>query len=309
VVGYTSTTLPGGAGNLFAPAFINSNSFVGVLSEVDSAETSTLTVSGDLEADAFNESVDVDGVSKGYPLYYVEVLNDTNDTDGIDTEGLIIDVVSNTASTLLVAAETADLGIQGDESIAVRKHLTLGDIFSGSTGLSAYTDSIAIYNEDGPGTVVSHLPDGDGGFVLSSDFVTVSTDAPVYPGTGIVINNPDDVTITPCGTVKETDTQVVLYGGSVVNVVGVLSPISSYDVDADGRLNEALADYTDACNIYSQDGTLVPTLGFLDDGENGFVSSADFVTPVSPSIDGTSQPIVITAGVGTVYKISGVSID
>ena len=43
------------------------------------------------------------------------------------------------------------------------------------------------------------------------------------------------------GVVKETDTQVVIYGNSAVNVVGTMKPFSEVDLAEDGRLNEALA--------------------------------------------------------------------
>ena len=310
-VGYTSTTLPVGAGNIFAPAFVNADDVVGTAVGVAAGATSTITVSATLSAGAFDESVDVAFVSKGYPKYYLEVLNDTNGADGIDTEGLILDVVSNTVSGVVVGADTSALGVQGDENIAIRKHMTLSDVFSGSTGLIGFTDAITIYNEDGPGTSVGHLPDGAGGFVLAADFATITSDAPVYPGTGFVINNVSPVTITPTGAVKLTDTQVVIYGGSVVNLVSAMKPLALVDLGADGRLNDALAVFTDVGTSYTTDGTLVPAVpagapgaGFLNNGL-GFVSATDFATPVIVEVDGTSEAIVVSASAGTVYKASG----
>ena len=311
VVGYTTTTLPAGAGNLFAPAFVNNNSFMGVLTGAAAGPDSTLTLSGTMTAAAFNESSDVAGVSKGYPLYYLEVLNDTNASDSIDTEGLIIDIVSNSTSGVVVAADTSTLGIQGDEQIAIRKHLTLGDVFSGSTGLTSFTDAITIYNEDGPGTAVTHVPDGAGGFLLNSDFVTGSTDAPIYPGTGLAIANVALLTIVPTGVVKESDTQVAIYGNSVVNIISVLKPISNVVLSSDGRLNEAMEDFTDVVTQYSSDGSLLPVVpsgasqpGFVDDGSGGFLSS-DFSTPVSVTVDGSSEAFAVGSTGDRVYKISG----
>jgi len=311
-VGYTSTTLPVGAGNIFAPAFVHADDVVSAATGVTAGATSTITVSATLSAGAFDESVDVAFVSKGYPKYYLEVLNDTNGGDSIDTEGLILDIVSNTASDVVVGADTSALGLQGDENIAIRMHMTLSDIFSGSTGLIGFTDAVTIYNEDGPGTQVGHLPDGAGGFVLAADFTTITSDAPVYPGTGFVINNVSPVTITPTGTVKLTDTQVVIYGGSVVNLVSAMKPLTLVDLGADGRLNDALAAFTDVGTSYTTDGTLVPAVpsgapgaGFLDNGAGGFVSAIDFFTPVTVGVDGTSGAIVVSASAGTVYKASG----
>jgi hypothetical protein len=254
-------------------------------------------------AAAFNESSDVAGVSKGYPLYYLEVLNDTNASDSIDTEGLIIDIVSNSTSGVVVAADTSTLGIQGDENVVIRRHLTLSDIFTGSTGLGTFEPVVTIYNEDGPGSAVDHLPDGSGGFVLASDFTTVTSDVPVYPGTGFVITNSTPVTIIPRGVVKETDTQVVVYGGSV-NIVSALKPVGSVNMSSDGRLNDALDDFNDVATTYTTDGTLTGDIDFVDDGAGGFLET-DFVTPTVVAVDGTSQPIVIVPIGGTVYKASG----
>ncbi len=315
VVGYTSTTLAGGAGNIFAPAFINSNSLAGVFLGVTSSANSVFTVSG-LSGGEFDRSTSVAGVSKGYPLYYVEILNDTDVSDSIDTVGLIVDIVSNTGTSIVVAADADAQGLNGDEQFVIRKHVTLSSLFAGSTGLAAFTDLITIYNEDGPGTAVSHLPDGSGGFVLGADFATISSDAPIYPGTGFVINNVGAVTIVPTGTVKESDTQVAIYGGSVVNIISSIKPLPSVDMSADGRLNEALSDFTDIASSYSNDGSLIPVTpdgalgpGVLDDGAGGFVSAADFVTPVSVVIDGTSDAMVVNAGNDSVYKVKGVVIS
>ena len=125
------------------------------------------------------------GFQKVIPLYYVEILNDTNSGDGVDTEGLIVDIVSNSASSVVVAADADALGLEGDEQIAIRKHLTIGDVFDGAVGLPPFGSPVTIFNEDGPGTAISHVSNGSGGFVLTSDFTTISTDAPVYPGTDL----------------------------------------------------------------------------------------------------------------------------
>jgi hypothetical protein len=307
VVGYTSTTLPAGAGNLYAPAFVNEDSFVGTLDGVTVGSTSVLTLSSSVDPGSFDDQDASAGppATKAYPLYYVEVLNDTS-PDGLDTEGLVLDVVSNDANSVTVAADASSLGIQGDEQIAIRKHLTLGDVFSGSSGLTGFADVITIYNEDGAGTAVSHNPDGSGGFFLGNGFFdTETTNAPVYPGTGFVLNAVGEVTIVPTGVVKETPTQVSVFGGSVVNIVAVMKPVTSVSLSSDGALNDAIADFSDVAATYRTDGSLTADVAFNDTGSSFVVANGFFDTPTDPSVDGTFQPVVINALSDTVYKVSG----
>ena len=303
VVGFTTSSLTGGTGNIYAPAFVNAASATGSLTSATSGATSTLATDASLADSAFNETTSAAGVSKGYPRYYVEITNDTNSGDGIDTEGLIIDIVSNTTSDLVVGADASALGVQGDETFVVREHVTLGKLFEGATGLPGYSNPITIYNEDGPGTAVTHLSNGAGSFVLNSDFVTDSTNAPIYPGTGVVINNPGNISITASGTVKESPTQVVVYGGSVVNILSTMQPKSS--VSLGSELHDGLGAYADVCTTYTTDGSLSAEGSFLTTGSGSFVSNIDFVTPVTPSLDGTSEALVINAATGTAVKLAG----
>lgn len=305
VVGYTTSSLAGGSGNIYAPAFVNSASATGSLTSATSGATSTLATDASLSENALNETTSVTGASKGYPRYYVEITNDTNSSDSLDTTGLIIDIVSNTASNVVVGANVSTLGLQGDESFVIREHVTLGSLFAGATGVPGYTNPITIYNEDGAGTAVTHLPDGVGGFVLNSDFVTVSTDAPIYPGTGIVINNPNAVGITATGSVKESPTQVVVYGGSVVNILSSMQPKSS--VALGDELHSSLGAYADVVTPYSTDGTLSAQASFLTTG-TGFVLNSDFVTATNPTVDGTSQAFVVNAASGTTVTLAGNSL-
>jgi hypothetical protein len=303
VVGYTTSTLAGGAGNIYAPAFVNSPSLSGTLASVSGT---SVTISGaSMATNEYAETSDVAFVSKGYPQYYLEVTNDTNASDGLDTEGAIIDIVSNTGTDLVLASDASVLGVQGDESVVIRRHVTLGSTLGSATGLLAYATPITIYNEDGPGTSFTHIPDGAGGFLSGADFATNTSDAPIYPGTGVVINNSSSVSVTATGTVKESATQVQIYGGSNVNVISFLTPVQSHDYATDGQLQAALADYTDVVTHYTTDGTLAPAASSLDDGFSGFVSAVDFFTPMASTVDGTSEAVVINAASASVFKISG----
>lgn len=297
VVGYVSTVLPGGVGSIFAPSFVNADSVAGTIESVISSPTdSTFTISG-LTANQYN-------TGSTFPTHYLEILNDTNSSDGLDTEGVILDIVSNTTSSVVVAADTSSLGIQGDEQFAIRKHLTLGDIFEGSTGLVAFGTPITIYNGLFAGSIETYLPDGSGGFV-EDDFVTSATDAVVYPGTGIVVINSADVTILVTGTVKETPTQVSLYANQV-NIVSALKPLSTFDLTSDGSLDSAFVAFSDPITQYTS-GTLSPDNTVLTDGSGG-VLEQDFVTPGTLVLNDPSAAIVAAPIGDRVYKTSGISI-
>ncbi len=287
VVGYTSTTLPAG-NSLFAPAFVNPTSAAGVLSGVSAGETSSLTVSG-LSSGAFDEGAN-------FPLYYVEILNDTNLSDSIDTEGLILDIISNTESSVTVGADVSGLGLVGDEQYVIRKHLTLTDLTDGATGLSNF-DGATIYNASAPGSVDSYLYNGgvwqefDGAFVDRPNVV-------IYPGTGFVFSLQGSVTLVVDGEVKETATQVPLYANQP-NFVGVMKPLANFDMDSDGAVQDALVNF-EGLTTY-QDGNLAPTsvLVYNDDIVDGSLQ------PTSLVVDGTKDSLVISVQTSKVYKVSG----
>lgn len=138
------------------------------------------------------------------------------------------------------------------------------------------------------------------------DFVTPA-DPVIYPGTGFVINNPNDVTLVTTGNVKETDTQVPIRGGSAVNIVTPMKPVSAFDMSSDGRAVEAFEAYSSVFTQYSF-GDLIPHNAVLLNLDGNFVKGSDFVTPASLIVDGTAEGIVINTIHDTVYKASGMVI-
>lgn len=153
VVGFSVTVLPGGVGSIFAPAFVHNNTYEGVLQGATPGTSSVLALTG-LEAGLLNENPD-------FPAYYLEVLNDTNASDGFDTEGLILDIISNTSDSITIAHDSSAFGVQGNEAIAIRKHVTLSDVFKGSTGLTPYTDPVTIYDAPNGVPVPSYVPNAN----------------------------------------------------------------------------------------------------------------------------------------------------
>jgi len=290
VVGYTSTTLPAGVGSVYAPAFVNADAAAGVLS---AAASTTVTVSS-IVAGAYDEGAT-------FPAYYLEILDDTNGADGFDTEGLILDVVSNTGTVVTLASDAVALGVQGDEQYRIRKHLTIADLTAGATGF-AFFDAVSLYNASSIGSIDSYFFDGAGGWFDGG--VNYYNDAVIYPGTGVVFNTQGAVTLTATGSVKETATQVPLYAGEV-NIVGVMKPVVAFDVESDGEISSALSLF-DGLTQYEA-GTLavanVALLGFAD------LLTSDGTTLSPVVIDGTNEAMVLSVSSSSVYKASGTTVN
>lgn len=204
-------------------------------------------------------------------LHYLEILNDTNGADGVDTEGLVLDIASNTDTSITIVGDLT--GVNGDEAVLVRKHVTLVELFPDATGFSAGgTDSLTLYTESGPITYIYFMGD----FFLSG-VGTPSNDVVVYPGTSVVLNTSGSVTFTTYGSVKVTPTQVPIYGG-VVNLVGYIQPVGPIDITgADYTAGfdtgtAALTTYVNNAGVFSPTGTYIAFQGDLYDG-GGLVGS------------------------------------
>jgi hypothetical protein len=164
--------------------------------------------------------------------HYIEILSGVH-------AGLVLDIVSNTATTLTVEGNTAALpanpvsGLLGTESYCIRKHATLREVLPGGGGLSI-SDSVTVYNSDNTSTFVSW----DGSIWEDALSGEDRGSLPIYPGQGFVVNHRSDtpVTLTVGGGavsyVKSGDTKVPLYVSSnptraLRNMVGAVNPLVS----------------------------------------------------------------------------------
>ena len=244
-VGYRTDTIP--AGNTpYAPSFVHEDAYAGQMSAlVESAGNTTVTIlNGAMTADAFNEGAT-------FPAYYLEITEPGSD------QGYVFDVISNTADEVVVAGLlSSGFFLSGDETIAIRKHLTLGDIFDGAKGLSP-ADSIKLFNDDG--ATSQFFWDGA---QWTADFVNDDSVLPIYPGTGFMATFSSSVTITITGTVKTTDTKVPLYAG-VINFISALAPS---DTTVDGLNATASLDLSESIKVFSQDGSLAVSAEYFYDG-------------------------------------------
>jgi hypothetical protein len=235
-VGYRSTALP--SGNIpFAPSFVHAVSYTAQAGGIaENADSSTVTlIDGAMPVGVYDESA-------MYPVYYLEI------TEAGSDQGYVFDVISNTATTVTVAGLlTSDFSLGGDESVAIRKHMTIGDVFQGAA-IKAYADSVKFFNEDGSDSLFFW-----DGLMWTPDFVENHSDRPVYPGHGFMVTLAAPVDLTITGAVKTTATKVPVYAG-VINFIASLAP-------ADSSLGElgfvsVLQAYADSVKTFSQDGML-----------------------------------------------------
>lgn len=253
--------------NPCAPVFVHPDSFVGNMggiSEDGAQGRSAITLaSGSLTPGAFNEG-------QRYPLYYVEVIQPGS------SQGFVFDVISNTANTVVVdGLLTTDFSLAGTEQIALRKHVTLADVFAQtSPAIAAYADSVKFFNPDG--TTTSYFWDGT---KWTSDFTVDDSNKPVYPGSGFLTVFGQAVQVTSIGTVKTTPTKVPVYSTALNFVAGVI-PVDT----TVGALNlvPTLAPYSENIKVFNQDGTLSEKASYFTDGT---MMTKDFTT------NGNSDPI------------------
>ena len=242
----------------------------------------------------------------GFNLHYVEIL-----TSGAQ-EGAILDVVSNTANTVIVKGT-----VTGTPTYCIRRHATLGTIFTESSVLEAYSDSITTYNSDN--TLSSYYATGINGEWFADDFSTPANDAIIYPGQGFIIASTNAVTLTLGGGavsyVKTGPTQIPIYQGQT-NFVGLINPLVatsptdplvfpdpliSTPTTAGGYVTlgsfglgtSGLDEYADSITLFTQGGDLNPSGSFYLVGTD--VVGDDFSTLANDTLLRNGNAFVVAA--------------
>ncbi len=197
-VGFITLTVKGttaNAGNdalsVLGLGMVNPVEFQG---QVSSVTGSTLNFTG----------TPLTGLTYG-PAYYVEVVQ-----TGSSLEGAAVDIVSNTASTIVLAQP---LTLAANESIVVRKHQTVTDVFGADTTLKlGTTDAVVVFDAS----------------TQSSTFYNYSTRSKTWSGGSGVIG-PDegvlvisktaaDASIKLVGSVRTNRASLSVFQG--LNVIG-----------------------------------------------------------------------------------------
>jgi hypothetical protein len=205
VIGYYKIDVPTGK-SMWNCAFVTKKEFQGAAtSSAPSGGNTEITQTGATwTAGAFN-------------LHYVELLSGSS-------AGLILDVVSNTASTVTVEGAVA---IPAGTSYCIRKHSTVGSIFK-TAGLGPFEDEVLIFDDNG--LAHKYLFDdtvGSEQMVDAVSFTNKDNDI-VYPGQAFVLTIGPAKTLTFGGNevsyVKTGPTRIPLYQ-NVSNLVGLMDPV------------------------------------------------------------------------------------
>lgn len=276
-VGYNTFTLYAG-NNVRVNTFVQSKSFQGVAQSITSASNSVITLSGSsFNAGAFNEV-------GGTPAYHLEIL------DSGSTQGMIVDVVSNTASTVTVSQNLAQLGVSGSASFCIRPHTTLSSLFPATSTLAAYVDTVKLFYPNN--TNRSFLFTGSGSGWIDAGTGADAGNEIIYPGQGFIIYVAAQKNVTISGAVKSGPTIVPLYAGAI-NLVGTINPmVSGSQSLSQFSFPSTFSPYVDSAKPFTDDGTLRAPTAYLSDGSQ--MIDAGLGTAANPTI---TPPNAIVVGV------------
>ncbi len=266
-VGYNMFALPAGS-SLRVNTFVQPTAYQGVAASYTSASNSVVTVSSSgsaLTSGSYNETA-------SGPAYYMEVLSSGS------AQGLIVDVLSNTANTITVNANLSTFAVSGTTSFCIRPHTTLATLFPSNCGLTANVDALKLFFPNNTNELFTFTASG---WINSQGSAGSQI---IYPGQGflLIVQTAESVTVTGC--VKPGPTIVPLYAGAI-NMVGTINPmlsgsqtLSNYDFPA------VFAPNVDAAKLFYDNGTLATEGVYESNSTNMFNGSgdADSVT-VNPS--------------------------
>jgi len=255
-VGYNSLTLPAG-NSVRVNTFVQAKVFQGVASSITSSSNSVITVGGtgsSLTSGSYNETA-------GGPAYYVEILSSGSG------QGLVADVISNTASTVTVAANVPALGVSGTASFCIRPHTTLSSLFPATNStLTAYVDTVKLFFPNNTNRTFLFTGTGDG-WVDSGSGVDSGAQV-IYPGQGFIINVQAAKSVAVMGSVKAGPTLVPLYTNAI-NLVGTFNPqVGGTQTLASYNFPATFVPYVDAVKIFNDDGSLQSPGSYLSSGTN-----------------------------------------
>ena len=258
-----------------------------------------------------NSTIFRNGATWGaFDLHYLEILSGPQ-------AGLVLDIISNTADTVLVKGNTTPFGLTGTESFCIRAHATLGKVFKDGAGLTAGSDTVTIIRESGGVTYSFNGTNWE-----DPDFGDASNII-IYPGQAFLISHGGAAPATiifggdDVAYVKGGPTKVPLYPG-VPNLVGLINPLvstnpadsffaTSATVLGDYGFEESLVAGNDNVEIRLNNGSLTSLGVYQSNGTNLEDGSFEDATNVSirngsgliigVSVDGTwTAPALLSAG-------------
>jgi len=255
IVGYSQLNINQG-GRLIAPVFHHQPVYVGSSTITSGVLSVSGLTAGSLDQTSFSDRLN-------FPTHYVKIISSGS------FEGLVLDVVSNTASSITVAGAPSDL--TGSISVQVIPHYTLQNLADQSKDLIPFQDAVTFY--DSSNGKRSYYFDGSS--FVGDDYTTPAGNVVIDPGTGVILNAGSASSITMVGVVNTKKTLVPVYAGE--SIVAPIDPSGITKVSAMG-LGTAIAPYSDAASAVLLDGSLATT-SFYTDGTDML---DDSYTPINP---------------------------
>jgi hypothetical protein len=263
------------------------------LSLVSSPFVGPIAFQGPVSVDEGIVSV-VGEISESIGSLYAQVLSASNSS----LEGRISSIVSTafdgTTTTILFEES---LGIGSGDVIAVRRFLTVSELFANS-GV-ADNDSIVLLNPDGSSDILVYFfgnwYDQSAGFALADDYI-------IFPGEAVALTtaNSSGLSLLLSGSVSVDPVTAFLPGNSLRTYVGSLDPLGNIGI---GSIFTSL-DSNDSLSLLSD-----PSQSFIffagdwyraDDGS--FALSNSVAIP-------PAQGAVLTTGSSQFFTIPGVSLS
>lgn len=208
------------------------------------------------------------------------------------SQGLAIDVISNTADTLKLDATPAEAGLTNGMVFTVRKHATLAGLLPDGGGFVPFNDTIGLLGSTGTQQIYFWNS-------VSSTWIDAgngdASQVIIRPGQGFVIQVGSAKTVTlglgEVSFVKTTPTRVRAATG-VPNLIGALNPLNSPTTLAGLGVTSSLAAFNDSL-VTLDPGTLAQTGTFLSDGTN-LINSSNFAN---------SNAVALPAGTSIVINV------
>lgn len=290
VMGFSNVTCNAGT-NLVVPTLVNSSVFQGQAAISSDGLTITPTTAPGWTVGAYN-ATSFASPTPNYPKYYAEIVSG-------GSEGLVLDISSNSATALTMASAVTPAGLRGTTvQIAIREHVTLDKIIQGASGLSDLLDAASVFDAAGAQSIRYYVS----GSWVKDDYTTPAGHTVIYPGTGFVFSPAGTVTLTLTGEVKPTKTQVPLYT-TTTNIVGPMNPASA-EKFYNNTLAAAMAPLLDGLNNFSTDGNMSIQGTYYSDGTQILNSSYAPLTAGSTDAIPLNRGIVVSVTGDTVWTVN-----
>lgn len=276
VVGFYNVQIP-----------VGNSAWVSGLVTQDLYEGAAASVTADVDGKALVQFSSPGWTGGEFTLHYAEPQSGSS-------QGLAIDILSNTTDTLKLNATPAAAGLTTGMTFIVRKHTTLGGLFPDGGGFAPFSDTISIFGTNGKQSSYFFSTISSG---WSNVLFVDSNNVIIRPGQGFVFSSGTARTVTlgkgEVCHVKTTPTKITATA-LVPNLVGAINPLSSTSTTLGSLgITPSLGVFSDSI-VPLGTGNLTQLGTYLSTG-SGLVNSATFQSGDNVTI-GAGASVVLNVG-------------